>query len=111
VRCYTSTDFVVKPFSFTIAHVVRNITGKRVGENNTQQFTWHWPGDDVSILPMVTLIVDTTMLSMVNTAIARRPDSCQQIPQLGGCREEPNGDGGLCARNVTPRFNINSAAG
>jgi len=38
--------------SFTIAYVDADIAGKRVGENNTQLFSWHWPGDDESILPI-----------------------------------------------------------
>jgi len=79
MRCDASTDFLVEPFSFTIAYVDPNIAGKRVGENNTQLFSWHWPGDDKSILPIVTSIVDTTILSIVNAAIAGLPDSSQNI--------------------------------
>jgi len=88
-----------------------DIAGKRVGETNTQLFSWHWPGDDGSILPIVPSIVDTTILSMVNAAIAGLPDPSLKIRELWGCREEPNGDGGPYACNVTPIFNNNAAAG
>jgi hypothetical protein len=111
VRCDASNDFLVEPFSFTIAYMDPDIAGKMVGENNTQLFSWHWPGDDESILPIVTSIVDTTILSIVNTAIARLPDPSGKIRELLGCVEEPNGDGGLYARNVTPIFDNNTAAG
>jgi len=79
LRCNTLTDFLVEPFSFTIAYVDPDIGVKRVGENNTQLFSWHWPGDDESILPIVTSIVDTTILSIVNAAIASLPDSSRKI--------------------------------
>jgi hypothetical protein len=111
VRCDASNDFLVEPFSFTIAYVDPDIAGKRVGENNTQLFSWHWPGDDESILPIVTSIVDTTILSIVNAAIAGLPDPSRKIRELWGCLEEPNGDGGPYARNVTPIFDNNTAAG
>ena len=42
------TDFLVEPFNFTISYVDPDIAGNRVGETNTQQFFWHWPGDDES---------------------------------------------------------------
>jgi len=69
----------VDPFSFTIPYVDPNIAGKRVGENNTQLFTWDWPGDDESILPIVTSIVNTTILSMVNVAIAGPTDPSRKF--------------------------------
>jgi hypothetical protein len=65
VSCDVSKDFLVEPFSFTITYVDPDIAGKRVGENNTQRLSWHWPGDDESILLIVTSIVDTTILSIV----------------------------------------------
>ena len=111
MRCDASNDFLVEPFSFTIAYVDPDIAGKRVGENNTQLFSWHWPGDDESILPIVTSIVDMTILSIVNAAIAGLPDPSRKIRELWGCLEEPNGDGGPYARNVTPIFDNNTAAG
>jgi len=111
VRCDTLNDFLVEPFSFTIAYVDPDIAGKRVGENNTQLFSWHWPGDDESILPIVTSIVDTTILSIVNAAITDLLDPSRKIRELWGCLEEPNGDGGPYARNVTPIFNNITAAG
>jgi len=84
VRCDPSTDFLVEPFSFTIAYVDPNIAGKRVGEYNTQLFSWHWPGDDESILPIVTSFVNTSILSMVNAAIAGLPDPSQKIREIWG---------------------------
>jgi len=87
-----------------------DIAGKRVGENNTQLFSWHWPGDDELILLIVSSIVDTTILSMVNAAIAGLPDPSRKIRELWCCLEEPNGDGGPYARNVTPIFDNNTAA-
>ena len=111
MRCDASNDFLVEPFSFTIAYVDPDIAGKRVGENNTQLFSWHWPGDDESILPIVTSIVDMSILSIVNAAIAGLPDPSRKIRELWGCLEEPNGDGGPYARNVTPIFDNNTAAG
>jgi hypothetical protein len=110
VRCNASNHFFVERFSFTITYVDLDIAGKRVGENNTQLLSGHWPGDDESILPIVTSIVDTTILSIMNTAIAALSDSSLKIQVLWGCREVPNGDGGLYTHNVTPIFNYNTAA-
>jgi hypothetical protein len=50
-----------------------------VGETNTQLFSWYWPGDDESIFPIVTSIVDTTILSIVNAAISGLPDPSRKI--------------------------------
>jgi len=88
-----------------------DIAGNRVGENNTQLFSWHWPGDDESILLIVTSIVDRIILSMVNAAITGLPDTSRKIRELWGCLEELHGDGGPYARNVTPIFDNNTAAG
>jgi len=60
VCCEAFPGFLVEPFSVTIAYVDPNIAGKRVGENNTQLFTWHWPGDNESRLPIVTSICQGT---------------------------------------------------
>ena len=60
-RCGASTDLLVEPSSFDITYVDPDIAGMRVGESNTQVFSWHWPGDDESILPIVTSIVDMTI--------------------------------------------------
>jgi len=111
VRCDTTNDCLVEPFSFTIAYLDPDIAGMRVGENNTQLFSWPWPGDDESILPIFTSIVDTTILSIVNAAIAGLPDPSQKIRELWGWLEEPNGDGGPYACNVTPIVGNNTAAG
>jgi len=110
VRCDASTDFVVKPFSFTITYVDPDIAGKRVSENNTRPFSWHWPGDDESILPRVTSIISTTILSIMNAAIAGLPDPSRRLRELLNCLEEPKGDGGMYSRNVTPILDNNNAA-
>jgi hypothetical protein len=110
MRCDAWNDFLVEPFSFTIAYVDPDFAGKKVGENNTQPFSWHWPGDDESILPIVTSIIDTTILSIVNAATLHLPDPSRKIQELWGCLEKPNGDGGPYARNVTPIFDNNPAA-
>ena len=60
---------------------------------------------------MVRAIVDTTILSIVNAAIAGLPDPSRIILKLCGCLKEPNGDGGLYAHDVTPFFDNNTAAG
>jgi len=110
VRCDAPTDFLVEPFTFTIAYVDPDLAGKRVGETNAQLFSWHWPGDDESILPIVTSIVDMTILSIVNAAMAGLPDPSRKIRELWGCQEEPNGDGGPYAHNVTLIFDNNTPA-
>jgi hypothetical protein len=111
VRCDASYDFLVEPFSFIIAYVDPDIAGKRVGENNTHLCSWRWPGDDESILPIVTSIVDTTIVSIVNASIAGLPDPSGIIRELWGCLEEPNGDCGPYACNVSPSFDNNTAGG
>ena len=111
MRCDVSNDFLVEPFNFTITYVDPDIAGKMVGESNTQLYSWHWPEDDDSILPIVTSIVNITILSIVNAPIAGLPDPSRSIQEFWGCLEEPNGDGGPYARNVTPIFNNNTAAG
>jgi hypothetical protein len=110
VRDDTSKDFLVEQFSFIIAYVDPDIAGLRVGENNTQLLSWYWPGDNESILPIVTSVVDTTILSIVNAAITSLPDPSRKIRELWGCLEEPNGDGGSYARNSTPIFDSNTTA-
>ena len=111
VRCVSANDFLVKPFRFTIAYEDPDIAAQRVGENNTQLFSWQWPGDNESILPIVTSIVHMTILSIRNATIASLPDPSRTIHELWGCLEEPNGDGGPYARNVTPIIDTKTAAG
>jgi len=82
VRNHCWHYILVKLFSFTIAYVNPDIAGKMVGKNNCQLFLWHWPGDDELILPIVTSIVDTTISSIVNAAIAGLPDLRQKIKEL-----------------------------
>ena len=111
VRCNASTDFLLEPISYAITYVDPDIAGKRVGENHTQFLPWHWTGDDESILPIVTSIVYTIILSIVNIAIAALPDPSWTVWELWGCREEPHGVGGPYAPNDTPIFDTNTAAG
>jgi hypothetical protein len=88
-----------------------DIAGKMVGENNTELFSWYWPGEDDSILPRVKAIIQTTSLSIVNAATAGLPDLSQNILVNWGCGKERNGYGGPYARIVTPIFWNNTAAG
>ena len=104
-------DIIVKPFCFTIAYGVPNIDRKTVFGFNTQQFSWQKPGDNESILPVATSIVDMMILSIENDAIAGLPDPGWMTRELSGCREQPNGDDGHHSCNVTPIFNNISAAG
>ena len=53
---------IVEPYSFTVAYTDPNIAGKRMAETSSQQFSWCWPGDDESILSIVTSILDSTIL-------------------------------------------------
>jgi len=91
--------------------VDRNLAGKRVGENNTQLVSWHWPGDEESILSILTSIVNTSTSSIPYATIAGLPDPCQKIRELWGCWEEPNGDDQPHACNFTPIFDNSTAAG
>ena len=105
------TYFLLKPLSFTISSVYLDIAGKGVGENNTQLFALNWPGDEESILRIVTTIVDMTILSIGNSTITSLPVHCQKIRDGRGFWEESNGDGGQHTWNNTPTININTAAG
>jgi len=87
-----------------------DIAGKRVGENNTQEFSGHWPVDDAGIFPIGTSIVNTTILAIVNAAISSLSHPSQKIRELWGCRAEPNGDGGPYAHNVISVFHNITAA-
>jgi hypothetical protein len=110
VGCDASNDFLVAPVNFTIAYVDPNIAGKRVGEINTQLFSQDWPGDNESILPIVTAIVDGTIFSMVNAAITGLPDPSRKIPELWHFLEEPNEHGGRYAHHLTTNFDNDTAA-
>jgi hypothetical protein len=83
VRCDALNDFLVEQFSFTIAYVDPDIAGKKVGETNTQLSSWHWTADDESILLIVTSIVDTTILSIVNAVIAGLPEPSKKSASFG----------------------------
>jgi hypothetical protein len=88
-----------------------DIAGKMVGENNTKLFPWHWPGDGEAILPIVTSIVNMTIVSIVNAAMAGLPDHSRKVQELWGFLQKPTGDGGPYAHNITPIFDNNTAAG
>jgi len=102
--------FIVEPFSFAVAYVDPDIAGKKVDEKYMQLFAWHWPWDGESMLPIVTSIIYTTTLSVMNAAISSLPDHSRKIGELWGCREEPNGNGGPYSRIVTLIFENNTAA-
>jgi len=110
VRCTALNTFLVKPFSFSIAYVDANIAGKEVGENNLKLFSGHCLGDDDSMHLTVISIVDTTIWSIVNRALANLPDPFQIIGELWGCQEELIGYGGPHTHNVTPIFIYNTGA-
>jgi len=105
-----STDFPVEPFSYVIASVDLNIAWKRVGENNPQLLTWNSAADDQSILSIVTSIVDMSILSIVNAAVAGLHDPRHNIWELSGGWEEPNGDGSLHDYTVIINFDYTTAA-
>jgi hypothetical protein len=90
----TWNDFHVKSFSFSIPYVDPDIAGNKLDETYMLQFSWHWPWDDESILPIVTSIVHTTTVSVMNTAISGLPDCSWKVRELWGYCEEPNGDCG-----------------
>ena len=110
VHCDTLTNFLVKQFTFTITYVDHDIAGKRVGNNITRLFSWHWPGDDELILPIVISIVNSTILSIVNSGITGLADFIRKTREFCGCQWEDNGEGGPFAGNVTPIFDNNIAA-
>jgi len=107
----TSTTFRLERFGFTIPYMDPDIAGKRVSEHSTHLSWWHWPGHDESRLSIITSIIDSTVLSMVNAAIAGLADLSRKIWDVWVCREEPNGYGGPYARNLNAIFNNSTAAG
>jgi len=95
VYCDALIDFLEGPFSLTIAYVDSEVAGKTVGENNTKLYSWHRPGDEELMLLIVTSIVNTTIVSMVNAAIASLSDARWKIRQLWCYRAQPTGDNGF----------------
>jgi len=77
------TNSFVERYSSTIAYVDPIIPGKRLGENNAQLFSWHWPGDDESRLPIVTAISHQTILSMMNATNGGLPDPSWKSESFG----------------------------
>jgi hypothetical protein len=71
------------------------LTWLRRGWVNTiiKLFPWCYPGDDESILRIVTSIVDITILVIVNTTNFSVPDSCLKCQALCCYSEDPNEDG------------------
>jgi hypothetical protein len=63
-----------------------------------------------SILPLGISILNTTILSIVNAAIAGMPSQSQKIRDLLSWREAPNGDRGPYAQIITAIFDSNTAA-
>jgi hypothetical protein len=111
LRCDHYKTFLVELFRFPIAYVDPDIAGMRVGKNNIQLFSCHWPGDNESRMPIVTSIVDTTILLIMNVAIAHLPDRSRKIRQLWGCLEQRNGECSLYAHTVSTIVANNTAAG
>jgi hypothetical protein len=68
--------------NFNVPYVNPNIGGQRVGENHIELLSGNWPGDDESMLPIVTSIVNTTINSIVNVAIASLAHLCETIRQI-----------------------------
>jgi len=83
----TQTKFLVQSSSFTISYVESNVAGKRVGERCMQLFSWHWPGDDESILLIVISMINTNILVNVHAAIANLPHTSRKIQVFWGCWE------------------------
>jgi len=110
VCCIAVTDFVGEQCSFTIAIVYLDTAGKQVGENNTQLFSWQWPEDDEMLLPIITTIVNTTTLSIVNAVVTGLPDCSLNVTEPWGSRVKGNRNGHLRAHNGTLIFDINTAA-
>jgi len=50
-----------------------NVTGKRMGENNTQHISWLWPADDESVLLIVACSFNTTISSIVSAVFTKCP--------------------------------------
>ena len=69
------------------------------------------PGEVESILAILASIIDTIILSIGNAVITGLADLIWKIRKLWGCCEEPNRDGGPHANDVTPIFDIHTAAG
>jgi hypothetical protein len=96
----------------TIAYVDSDIAGNRVGENNTQLFAWHGRGDDKAIFPIVSSIVDTTILSIVNSLSIGsgfpgcgpdlEPDQMVEYSLLSGKQRFPPCSGTGWNRTVVP---------
>jgi len=111
VHCDTSTDFLIKQFSVTTIYANTKVTSKRVGQNNPQRIPWCWPGDGELILLIVTSIVDTSILSIMNPAIAGLPNPRWKIGELWDSWEQRNGDGSLSACHIPPICDHHTAAG
>jgi len=101
VHYNASTNFNVQSFFFNIPYVGCHAAGKMVRENSTHLLSWHWPGDDKSILLIVKPIIDIRILSITNSAIAGLTDPSCKIRKLCGCCAEPEQNGGPYGHNDT----------
>jgi len=61
-------------------------------------------------MPIVTSIVDATIVSIMNPAIASLPDPHSAIQEVWGNQDEAKGDGDPYSQNFTPIGNDNTAA-
>jgi len=71
VHYNASTNFLPRQCSSIIAYVDTNVAGMLLGEVITQQFLWHWPGDDELIRLIDTSIFNPTILHILNVALLR----------------------------------------
>jgi hypothetical protein len=106
VGCNALTHDLVEPFSLTMVNLDSNVSGPRVGENNTPQFSLHWHLYGEWILPIVTSFVDISSVSIINAVLRGVQDPSLTIRERWGCQEEPTGKGHLHARIFTPIFTI-----
>jgi len=104
------TNYLAELFSVIITYVDSDIAGKRVSGNTALLFSWLWPADDKCICLIDISIVDTTILSIVNVAIAGLPHPSWKFRELWGSQKGLNGDGGQNASHVTSIFNDIAAA-
>jgi hypothetical protein len=101
VGCYALTHYLVEPFSLTMVYLDSNVSGQRVGENNTPQFSLHWHWNGEWILPIVTSFVDLSSVSIINAVFRGVQNPSLTIRELWGCQEEPTGNGHLHAQIFT----------
>jgi hypothetical protein len=72
-------NFNTETFTFYLTQVDPDSASYRVGQNNSQPFSLHRPGEDESIHLIDTSIIDTAMMSIEITVVTISPDYCQKI--------------------------------